>query len=129
MVVVCIMALMAAIVFPLYNMMLQRAERSAAIDNARAVITCINAHNRLAKSDSNLEPIYGTFSGEYVILSGVDSGGNNVADIDTILIFNDICENKLAQMTEEDYDIALEYITILTPSDEFSIKENYNHLN
>ena len=126
-VVVAIIAILAAIAVPAYNKIQERAERSVAIDNAQAMVSCINAHNKTADTDDTISPITGVFSGEYVVLTGVDSSGNIVPEINSLTQFNDICENKISLLSEEDYVIAMEYITILYPDDEFAVKEGYDH--
>jgi len=126
-VVVAIIAILASISIPTYARIQERANRAVAIDNAQSIVSCINAHNRAATADDSLVPITGLMSGEYIVLSGTDNNGNAVADIDSIEKFNTCCENKISLMTEEDYDVAVEYITLLYPDDEFSVKQDYDH--
>ena len=105
-----------------------RAERSAAISNAQVIVSCINTHNAVADTDSAIEPIEGAMTDGMVLLSGVDKdSGTPVADISTPDLFNDCCENELSGMSEDDYDIALQYIITLTSADEFGLKEGYDH--
>ena len=105
-----------------------RAERSAAISNAQVIVSCINAHNAVADTDSAIDPISGAMTDNMITLSGVDKdSGTAVADISTPDLFNDCCENQISGMSEEDYGIALEYITILTGPDEYGLKEGYDH--
>ena len=127
MVVVGIIAILAAIATLAYVRIQERAERAVAIDNAQTITSCINAHNRAATAEDDVIAILGAFSGEYVILSGVDTGGNTISNIDTLEEFNSVCENNISLLTGSDYDIAMEYITILSPNDEFSVKPDYDH--
>ena len=127
MVVIAIIAILSAIAIPTYARIQERAHRSVAIDNAQAIISCINAHNKACEADKTISPIIGTYADGAMVLSGVDTDGNVIDNIDTIVEFNEICENKVSLLTEEDYDIALTYIVILSPSDEFTIREDFDH--
>ena len=126
-VVIAVIAVLSAIAIPTYAKIQERAQRSVALDNAQAIVTCVNAHNKACEADNSIVPITGTYSEGSMILSGIDSEGNAVADIDSMEVFNSICENKISLLSDEDYDIALMYIIILSPSDEFTIREDFDH--
>ena len=126
-VVIAIIAILAAVAVPSYNRIQERAERSVAISNAQIVVNNINTHNALADTDSSIARINGTMASDMVTISGTTATGTAIADIATVSNFNDCCENVISGLSDEDFVIALEYITILTGPDEFGLKDGYDH--
>ena len=115
-VVVAIIAILAAIAVPAYNNIQDRAARTAALSNARIIISSISAHNAMCDADPSLDEIEGTESGGVVVLTGIS----------TVDDFNAACEIDLSGMTDENFGIALEYLDVEN-GDEFSLDETYDH--
>ena len=127
MIILAIMAVLAAIAIPAYNNIIERSERSVDLDNAQTIVGCLNSHNQASVADETIEPITGAMVDDIVSLSGIDIDGDMVADIDTVSKFNSVCENKISLLTDEDYEVALAYVRILSEDNEFTIKEEYTH--
>lgn len=115
-VVVAIIAILAAIAVPAYNNIQDRAARTAALSNARIIISSISAHNAMCDADPSLTEIVGTESGGVVALTGIT----------TVDDFNTACEIDLSGMTDENFAIALQYLDVAN-GDEFSLDETYDH--
>ena len=129
-VVIAIIAILAAVAVPSYNRIQERAERSVAISNAQVIVNNINTHNALADTDSSITPITGAMTSDQVSVTGTAKAGSSATisgAVDTVDEFNGCCENVISGLSDEDFVIALEYVTTLTDSDEFGLKENYDH--
>ncbi len=122
-VVIAIIAILAAVAVPSYNRIQDRAERSAALSNAQVIVNCVNAHNAVADTDDTIDLITGDDGGDETM----ELYDVNDVLLDDPIAFNEACENQISGMSDEDYAIALEYITILQGPDEFGLKEGYDH--